>query len=220
MKVDAVVLDMDGLMLNTEPVYKAAWQHAAAELGYVLDDLFYSKLTGRPTADCELELLQQFGSDFPLGNFRSRWPKLWRVGATKAGIQRKPGLLEFLAFTEARCLPVAVATSSDAEYTGISLRQAGLEGRFDVVVTGDQVVRGKPAPDIYIEAARRLGVEPSKCLALEDSEAGILAASRAGMVSLLIPDLNQPSDLAVQAAFRVLQSLDEARHMMATLIAS
>ena len=85
-------------------------------------------------------------------------------------------------------------------------------------MTGDQVSHGKPAPDIYLEAARRLDVEPSRCVALEDSDAGILAASRAGMVALLIPDLVDPSSEAVAAAFRVLGSLHEARQLISTLI--
>ncbi len=218
MRLDAVVLDMDGLMLDTEPVYKAAWQRASAELGHVLDDRAYTRLVGRQTRDCELELVRQFGADFPLDRFRARWPELWRAGARDIGIERKSGLLEFLDFAEQQGLLIAVATSSEVAYTEFSLRQAGLDGRFRVVVTGDQVAIGKPAPDIYLEAARRLHVEPSRCVALEDSEAGILAASRAGMVSLLIPE-GQPSAQAAEAAFRVLESLNEARLLVASLIA-
>ncbi len=219
MRIEAVILDMDGLMLDTEPVYKVAWQHACAELGHTLDDSAYARLMGRQTRDCELELLRRFGSDFPLDRFRSRWPELWRTGARSTGIRRKAGLLEFLDFAEARGLPIAIATSSEVDFAKFSLQQAGLDGRFPVVVTGDQVVRGKPAPDIYLEAARRLRVEPARCVALEDSEAGILAASRAGMVSLLIPEGN-PSAQAEEAAFRVLGSLDAARLLVASLLAN
>ena len=85
-------------------------------------------------------------------------------------------------------------------------------------MTGDEISQPKPAPDIYLEAARRLGVDPACCIALEDSDAGILAASRAGMVSLLVPDLKQPSEEAARAAFRVLGSLHEAREIVAALI--
>ncbi len=183
-------------MLDTEPLYKVAWQTASAELGYKLDDPSYATLVGRQTEDCEQVLLEQFGSDFPLDRFRVRWPELWQAEVTANGIQQKPGLLEFLAFLDRQGLPVAVATSSETDYTVFSLRHAGLEGRFEVVVTGDQVARGKPAPDIYLEAARRLRVDPAECVALEDSEAGILAARGAGMIALLIPDWTSPSDAA------------------------
>lgn len=218
--IAAIVFDMDGLMLDTEPLYKAAWQTASAELGYELDDPSYTTLVGRPTEDCERVLLRQFGSSFPLDRFRSRWPELWQAGAAAHGIRQKPGLIELLTFLEAQSLPVAVATSSEADYAAFSLRQAGLDGRFSIVVTGDQVAQGKPAPDIYLEAARRLGVPPAQCVALEDSEAGILAASAAGMIALLIPDWMPASAAAGRAAFRVLASLDEARDVVASLVAN
>jgi HAD superfamily hydrolase (TIGR01509 family) len=209
MQIEAVVFDMDGLMLDTEPLYKAAWQRASADLGHELDDLSYVKLVGRPTPDCEAALLAQFGSGFPLDRFRARWPELWQAGVAETGIAAKPGLFELLEFLDDHGVPRAVATSSEADYAEFSLRRAGLDGRFSVVVTGDQIQRGKPAPDIYAEAAARLGVKPERCVALEDSEAGILAAAAAGMIAVLIPDWAPPSEVAVRAAFRVLASLTE-----------
>jgi beta-phosphoglucomutase len=218
MRIEAVVFDMDGLMIDTEPFYKTAWQRACAALGYELDDASYANLVGRPEKDCEADLLEQFGPEFPLDRFRLVWPELWRAAVAETGIIAKAGLLEFLADIERRSLPVAVATSSTADYAEFSLRSAGLAGRFPVIVTGEEVARGKPAPDIYIEAARRLGVEPARCLALEDSEAGILAASGAGMIALLIPDGVRLSDAAQRAAFRVLESLNDARDVVARLL--
>jgi HAD superfamily hydrolase (TIGR01509 family) len=217
-EIGAVIFDMDGLMLDTEPLYKVAWQAAAAELGHPIDDRSYARLVGRPTGDCERELVEQFGPDFPLDQFRRRWPARWQAQVATHGIQQKPGLREFLTFLDGQGLPVAVATSSETDYTASSLRHAGLEGRFRVVVTGDEVARGKPAPDIYLEAARRLQVAPGSCVALEDSEAGILAANRAGMRALLIPDWTRPSEAAAQAAFRVLNSLSEAHDLVTRLI--
>ena len=85
---------------------------------------------------------------------------------------------------------------------------------FAHIVSGDQVARGKPAPDIYVEAARRLGAEPAHCLAVEDSDAGILAAHAAGMLPVLVPDLTRPSPEACNAAFRVLVSLHEALELI------
>jgi beta-phosphoglucomutase-like phosphatase (HAD superfamily) len=218
MRISAVVLDMDGLMLDTEPLYKAAWQQASEELGFNLDDLTYSMLIGRPTEDCEAELVGHFGPGFPLPHFRTRWPELWQLSVQDRGIPYKPGLLALLTFLDERCIPSAIATSSDADYTEFSLRNAGLAGRFGLIVTGDQVPQGKPAPDIYIEAARRLGQSPPDCIALEDSDAGVLAASAAGMRTLCIPDLKPPSKTAAHAAFRVLRSLDDARELIAATL--
>jgi beta-phosphoglucomutase-like phosphatase (HAD superfamily) len=128
-------------------------------------------------------------------------------------------LLDLLAFLSAEQLPMAVATSTKREPALFCLRHGGLEQYFTVIVTGDEVVRGKPAPDIYLEAARRLQVEPSACVALEDSEAGILAVSRAGMRGLLIPDWIRPSPAAIDAAFLVVESLREAIGVFAELAA-
>jgi HAD superfamily hydrolase (TIGR01509 family) len=199
---------MDGLMLDTEPIYKVAWQAASAELGYELDDAFYARFVGRPTHDCERDLIARFGTAFPLDRFRILWPRRWKDDVAAHGIHQKPGLTELLGQLESRGLALAVATSTDADLTAFCLHAAGLDRRFRVIVTGDEIAAGKPAPDIYLEAARRLDVDPAQCVALEDSEAGILAASRAGMVALLIPE-GAPSPAAVAVAFRVLSSLTE-----------
>jgi HAD superfamily hydrolase (TIGR01509 family) len=208
---------MDGTMLDTEPLYKAAWQRAAADLGFDLDDAFYLGLVGRSIADGEDALSRRFGGSFPLAEFRMRWPVRWRTRVEAEGIPTKPGLLELLTWVDERHIPLAVATSSDRDYAAFSLRRAGLDGRVATLVTGDEVDHGKPAPDIYLEAARRLGVDPSHALAIEDSDAGALAAHRAGMSVLLIPDLKAPSAEATAAACRVVGSLFEARAYIATL---
>jgi HAD superfamily hydrolase (TIGR01509 family) len=208
--IEAVVFDMDGLMLDTEPLYKVAWQSGCNELGYDLDDVTYSTLVGRPTSACEQVLLQTFGPDFPLGLFRERWPVIWREKAASSGIQLKPGLLPLLAFLQRRGIPVAVATSSEAYFTEFSLSRAGLSDRFHTIVTGDQIERGKPAPDIYLAAAAKLGVAPERCIALEDSEAGAVAACAAAMITLLIPDWVPPSPAARRAATEIFPSLAEA----------
>jgi HAD superfamily hydrolase (TIGR01509 family) len=214
-KVRAVVLDMDGVMIDTEPMYQHAWQRACADLGFTLDDEGYAALVGRPTAECEEDLVTRFGPRFPMSLFRTHWPALWHALAADRGIPCKPGLEALLSLLEERQVPRAVATSSDAEFTAFSLQQAGLAGRVPVVVTGDQVPRGKPAPDIYLEAARRLGQPPAACVAVEDSDAGVRSASAAGMITLCVPDSRPPSPVASQAAFRVLRSLDDVRELIA-----
>jgi HAD superfamily hydrolase (TIGR01509 family) len=216
-KIDAVILDMDGLMLDTEPIYKSAWQSAAVECGYSLDDDFYLTLIGQPNPACEAGLLNRFGNHFPIDDFRDRWSRLWRAQVETSGIPTKPGLTELLSFLRERQVPVAVATSSDRDYASLSLRAAQLEAWFDNVITGDQVVNGKPAADIYIEAAHRLGVAAVNCVAIEDSDAGVLAASAAGMITVMVPDLKAPSPQARDAALCVVASLVDARDVIASL---
>jgi HAD superfamily hydrolase (TIGR01509 family) len=215
--VSAVVFDMDGLMVDTEPLYQSAWQQAASEAGYELDDELYSRFVGRPTHACEAILQDEFGSSFPLDRFRERWPDLWQQQVQRVGIQLKPGLIELLDFVDSQQLPAAVATSSEKKYADITLLNAGVLDRFKVVITGDRVDRGKPAPDIYLEAARQLRMTPSECVAFEDSEAGIQAVQRAGMIGLLVPHWPASAD-AARAAFAVVGTLIEARHVLASLI--
>jgi beta-phosphoglucomutase-like phosphatase (HAD superfamily) len=217
-EIAAVVLDMDGLMLDTESIYKRAWQNAAAQCGYNIDDSFYYTLIGQPNPACEAALLERYGGAFPITEFRARWSELWRADVQRSGIPVKHGLAELLSFLDDQQVPTAVATSSDSDYTTFSLRAAGLEGRFNYIITGDQVINGKPAPDIYIESARRLGAAPEHCVALEDSDAGVLAASAAGLITVMVPDLKPPSAAARSAAFCVVASLPEAGKQIASLL--
>jgi beta-phosphoglucomutase-like phosphatase (HAD superfamily) len=218
--LDAVIFDMDGLMLDTEPIYKASWQDACRELGFDLTDEAYEAFIGRPPSDCEMELPLLFGTFFPLQRFSTRWPQIWKSIALGQGIHRKAGLDELLAQLDLSAIRTAVATSSDAGYTAFTLASAGLADRFSIVVTRDQVPRGKPAPDLYLEAARRLRVQPANCLALEDSDAGVLSASAAGMRAICVPDIKQPSRAAERAAYRVLPSLHEVRGLVRELLLS
>ena len=212
----AVVFDMDGLMLDTEIIYQRAWTRAGRALGYDYDDAFYlHTCVGRTVESCEAALSGRFGQDFPLAEFRQLWQQLWREEVERDGIPLKPGLLDLLAFLDWHRLPYAVATSSDAAYTDFTLAAAGIRDRFDCIVTGDQIEGSKPAPDIYLEAARRLGVNPTACVALEDSEAGVQAAAAAGMRVLLIPDLKPPTEAGRLAATHVLGSLAQALAVMA-----
>jgi HAD superfamily hydrolase (TIGR01509 family) len=218
-RVAAVILDMDGLMLDTESLYKQAWQKAATECGYPLDDSFYLTLVGQPNPACEEALLNHFGRDFPMADFRARWSGLWRTEVETSGIPTKAGLTELLSFLREQQIAMTVATSSDREYAAMSLRAAGLAATwFEHIVTGDQVLCGKPAPDIYLEAARRLGVAPANCIALEDSDAGVYAASAAGITTVMVPDLKAPSPAARNAAFCVVNSLLEAKAEIAYLL--
>ncbi|MFN7915519.1 MAG: HAD family phosphatase [Vicinamibacterales bacterium] len=217
MRPAAVILDMDGLMVDTEPLYKTAWQQGTAALGYDLTDVGYAAIVGRPLPEIEQILMEMFGPAFPLERLRQRWPGLWRDEVARVGIRVKDGLPALLAFIGERGLALAVATSTKADWAAFTLERSGLAGRFPVVVTGDQIERGKPAPDIYLEAARRIGVEPARCVALEDSEAGIRSIAAAGMIGILVPHW-APSDAARAAAFRVVPTLDDALAVIAGLL--
>ena len=209
----AIIFDMDGLMLDSEPIYRMAWQQAAGELGYHLDDAYYLRLVGRKNAEAEAEVVATFGPAFPLPAFRAHWTARWEAHVREHGLPAKPGLAELLDQLDTWAMPKAVATSTERTPALRSL--GGLARRFDALVTGDEVRAGKPAPDIFLLAAHRLGAEPRRCVVLEDAEAGIRAAHAAGMAPILVPDLQEPSPHVVALACRRCASLHEVRAVLA-----
>src|ERR1041384_5360224 len=112
----ALVATPRAVILDTESSYKPAWQNAAIECGYDLNDDFYLTLVGQPNPACEAALLDRFGNRFPLDDFRVRWESLWRELVETSGIPTKPGLKDLLLFLREKELPLAIATSSDRDY--------------------------------------------------------------------------------------------------------
>jgi HAD superfamily hydrolase (TIGR01509 family) len=188
-----VIFDMDGLMLDTEPIYKVAWQRAAIECGHPISEELYFDLIGRTRVAGENILRGAFGSEFSLDAFRAACQRCEAAAFAEGLPAKKPGLDDLLAFLDSRGMPKAVATSTERPQAAAQLGGLGLWDRFNVIATGDEVLNGKPAPDLFLLAARRLGIEPAQCLVLEDSEAGIVAAHRAGMQVWAVPDLKPPS---------------------------
>jgi HAD superfamily hydrolase (TIGR01509 family) len=207
MSIRAVIFDMDGLMLDTEPSYKIAWQRAAVECGFPISEELYYDLIGRNRHDGERLLSNAFGPGFPLRRFRASCVKSEAEVFAESAPPAKPGLYELLAFLEFNRMPKAVATSTDRRQASTHLAGLDLLNRFDALATGDEVVNGKPAPDLFLLAAARLGVEPPDCLVLEDSEAGIIAAHRAEMQVYAVPDLKAPAAAVARLAQGTFHSL-------------
>ena len=182
----AAILDMDGLALDSESTYCQAWRRAAAELGFDLSEAFCHGLFGRHADDVEEALLRELGGAFQRERFYRSAERHWHDYLETHGMDRMPGLEALLEVLRGRAIPYALATNSDAPYAWRCLRLAGLETEFGIVVTRDQVKYGKPAPDVFFEAARRLGVPPGCCLALEDSATGLAAARSAGTITVLV----------------------------------
>ncbi len=189
--VEAALFDMDGLLIDTEVIYIEAMQAAARALGREMSLEFCHSMVGVPGHECNLMIEAYYGEGFSLTEFREHF-SVHRRRLMEGGIPVKPGVVELLDFLAGRDLPLAVATSAGRATAQHHLGHAGLLDRFAALATRDDVERAKPHPDVYLEAARRLGVAPERCLAFEDSNIGLEAAHAAGAMAFMVPDLLQP----------------------------
>ena len=189
--VEAVLFDMDGLLIDTEAVYIAAMQAAARVLGRDMPMDFCHSMVGVPGHECNLMIEDFFGAGFSIAEFRQHFSVEIRQ-LLDSGIPLKPGVIELLDFLASRALPLAVATSAGRVTAESHLGKAGLLDRFKALATRDDVEGAKPHPDVYLEAARRLGVAPERCIAFEDSNVGLTAAHAAGTMAFMVPDLVEP----------------------------
>jgi HAD superfamily hydrolase (TIGR01509 family) len=201
-------------MLDTERVVRNSWQRAASEYGYTISDDLYLDLIGLTIPSAEARLRDALGDSLPLEDVRQLQRSFTTHTITTEGISLKPGLRALLTFLDGHAVLKGVATSTYQEEAQRRLSIAGIANAFDTFVFGEDVENGKPAPDIYLKASRQIGIDPERCIVLEDSDVGIEAAHAAGAVPILVPDLKPPSTRAAGLAFRVLPSLQEVRQLL------
>lgn len=205
----AAIFDMDGLLFDTEALGREAWGRALAEFGYRLDDGLYLSLVGRDMRQRERLLRKRFGPDLPFEAVKARRLELGEEQESGGALRPKPGAVELVRELAARRLPLAIATGTERPRARRRLEQAGLAGYFPVLVCAEDVAHGKPAPDIFLAAAERLGVAPARCLVFEDSCASVRAASAAGMGVVMVPDL-EPAEPVADLLLARLESLGQA----------
>lgn len=189
----AAVFDVDGTLFDTERLNLEVWQSVARELGLPPLEERYLELIGQNRAGICAAVRGFWGEDFPVEPFLQACSRRSQAHVEQEGVPLKPGAREILDFLRDRGVPLALATSTGSERTLRRLEMTGLAPYFSSVVTGDQVDRGKPDPEIYLTACRRLGVDPVRALAVEDSANGIRSARAAGMAVAMVPDLIPPA---------------------------
>ncbi|MBF6649263.1 HAD family phosphatase [Methylobacter sp. BlB1] len=185
----AIIFDMDGLVLDTETTYVAAWQQAARDMGYEFPEAFCLSMSGLHSNVVEQRLMDFCGADFNLDKFVRLSADFWRQYVNVHGINTKKGFDQLLALIAELEIPYCLATNSPQINAYQCLEFAGVRDVFSTVVTRDHVRQGKPEPEIFLKAAELLDVDIRRCLVIEDSHAGIEAASRAGSFSVLIPSV-------------------------------
>ena len=213
--IQAFVFDMDGLLLDTEGVYKRSWTEAARQLGFDLTDEIYLLLIGISVADAEKRLVEVFGTRFPIDKFREDAKTRYEAIVETEGIPLKPGVREILQWARDKNIPCAVATSTLTPEAQARLAKHGILKEFRQVIGREMVSRGKPHPDLFLSAAQALGIEPSHCLVFEDAHTGVHAAKAAYMEVLLIPDMLPCTPEIELLATHVCKNLVDARDWLA-----
>lgn len=199
---------MDGLLIDSEPLHMRAFQRASAECGFHMPDSLHISLLGLNDLECAKYLQKAISPEFPFWKAFHLKQKYWREEISNHGVNLKFGALEILEKLDHLRIPKAIATSS--VQTDALLALGNLAGRFNAIVTGDQIQHGKPAPDIFLKAAAKLYTHQSKILVFEDSLSGIEAARRARMDVCLIPDILKPKSLAKMKATYLRKDLKAA----------
>jgi len=189
---DAVIFDMDGLLLDSETLALSLHEQAAKSMGIPWEYEIGLKMVGLNSRDSSSILTETFGADYPVAELHQKFGELYEAAIVAGSIPLKPFVHELLHLLESRRIPCAVATSTRRVRAEAKLTRAQLINHFKALACGDEVTRGKPFPEIYELAASRIGAQPSRCLALEDSNAGVRAAVAAGMPAVMVPDLLRP----------------------------
>ena len=206
-----VLLDLDGLLLDTERLQVEIGPAVLRSLGHELEPSFFHRLVGIPQAENARLISLELGTAIDAVALDAAWNEAF-YARMQEGIPMRPGVGDFLDALDRLRLPRAIATNGVTARAEWKLEQTGLLGRIDAIVGLDQVERGKPAPDVYIEAARRLGLSPSQCAALDDSDLGVRAALEAGVKTVIqVPDMLPSRELR---AHHQAESLDAARTIL------
>ena len=207
MEIKAVVFDMDGVLIDTEKLLVRYWVQAANEMGFPMERGHALELRSLASRYAEPYLKSLFGDGFNYRKVRARRIELMEDYIDLHGVQIKPGLTELMDYLKKHSYKIAVATATDYDRAVPYLQKAGIYESIDSLCCGPSVEHGKPEPDIYLYAAKKLGVEPEKCLAIEDSPNGIKAAHAAKMHTVMIPDLTQPDKNLQRLIYRKCDTL-------------
>jgi HAD superfamily hydrolase (TIGR01509 family) len=203
--IQAVIFDMDGVLIDSEPLHFEVVNAILADDGVTLGLAEYLPFIGASFEATFTTLIERHHLRRPLSEYRQRYDQTLLL-ALEAPQPARPGVDALIAALRARGIRMAVASSSRRLWVDATLRALRLPDAFEVIVSGDDVPRGKPDPAIYLLAARRLQVPPERCLAIEDAPAGVASALAAGM-SVIGVRTPYTEDLALDGALRTLDSL-------------
>ena len=202
------IFDMDGLLIDSETIWQEEWHAMAAERGIVLPESFAAEICGTGGVKTREVVRRCYGADDPEPIMRECSARVHE--RERNGVPLMPGVETILAGLREAGYRIAVASSSPMEMIERNLRLDGIDGCFDALVSGRNVAHGKPAPDVFLLAAERIGVPPERCWVFEDSLNGVEAGWRAGCRTVMIPDKVAPTEDARRMCWGVFPDLGAA----------
>ena len=210
MDIKAMLFDMDGLMVDTESLATEAFIHSAKKQGYDMTKEETLLVLGFTTKSI-YEFWENYfknsdvsGKQLVDDHYKYIENILFTIGPRKM-----PYIEELLKYLKESNYKVAVASSSNMDHIINNMEKTGLKKYIDEFASGAEVENGKPAPDVFLLAAKRLGVKPEECLVLEDSKAGVIAGSSAGAKVIMVPDMFKPDEVCKEKAYRIVNNLGE-----------
>lgn len=212
-KIDAVLFDMDGVIFDTESVWKNAFYKSNKKYGLMLDEEYRQhKMAGRTEANIRKMMKQEF-PDVDIDSYRDYMSNLVVNEIKTSKNLLKKGFVEIVETLKNNNIKIALATSNSLEMCHILFENAGLkpEDIFDAIVTKDEVKNGKPNPDVFLIAAKKLGENPENAVVLEDSIVGIQAAHNASAIPIMVVDLIEPDMETRKLTWKVVYSLFDAK---------
>ncbi|MCQ2515438.1 MAG: HAD family phosphatase [Saccharofermentans sp.] len=210
MTVKAVVFDMDGIIFDTEKAVIEVWKEVALKHGIPNIEEFCVECIGTNATMTRSIFYKRYGDKYLYDDIRAEKTGIIRERFKRGEIDIKIGAENILSTLKSRGIKVALASSTREEVVREELTLTGLIKYFDEIVTGDMVSNSKPAPDIFLKACEKLGVNPEEAVGIEDSFNGIRSSHAAGLYTIMIPDLLQPDEEISGLADIVLPDLNEA----------
>ena len=213
-ELDAVVFDMDGVIFDTETIALRSWQDTADSHG--LGDITQTamKCVGRSTVDTLKIFEESYGDRVSIEQMHIECINRFNEIMQTEGLPVKLGTRELLEHLKANGAKVALASSTTYDRVVMELKDADLFKYFSVIIGGNMIEHSKPEPEIYLLACEKLGADPKKSAAVEDSRNGIISASRAGMMPFLVPDIIEPDEEMKQLAHKQFADLLEVKEYL------
>jgi HAD superfamily hydrolase (TIGR01509 family) len=213
-KIKAILFDMDGLLLDTEKIALLTFQEACRRNHFEPDLTVYNRCIGTTYNNTREILLKGYGRDFPIDEVYKDWGKIFQTETTEKPLPLKTGVLSLLNFLDRIGLRKGVVTSTRSEIALRNLTKANILPFFEFVVGGDQILNGKPHPEIYLTGCQKFNEKPGDCLALEDSDIGVLSAHNAGLQIIQVPDILEPSESTRALGHKIVKSLSEVEAIL------